>query len=356
MSVLFSPYTQRGVTFRNRLVVAPMCMYSSQDGFANDWHLVHLGSRAVGGAALVIAEATAVTAEGRINSGDLGLWNEAHIPGLRRITDFIRAQGAVAGIQLAHAGRKAGTTPDGARTLTPEQGGWSPIVAPSAVPFAAATHATPHALSLAEIASVVEAFAAAAARAVTAGFEMVELHAAHGYLFHQFLSPLANQRTDHYGGSQANRFRFLLEAVAAVRAVLPADRPLWVRLSVTDYVEGGWTLDDSVALSMELKAAGVDLVDCSSGAIVPGVKIPVAPGFQVPFAERIRREAGVATGAVGLITEPTQAEAIVASGQADMVLLARQMLRDPYWPQHAAAALGVKLNYWAQQYWAVKPR
>ena len=356
MSVVFSPYTQRGVIFRNRLAVAPMCMFSAQDGLANDWHLVHLGSRAVGGAALVIAEATAVTAEGRINTGDLGLWSDEHIPGLRRITDFIRAQGGVAGIQLAHAGRTAGTTPDGSRGLTSEEGGWAPIVAPSAVSFADTTHATPHALSLAEIAATVEAFAAAASRAVAAGFEVVELHAAHGYLFHQFLSPLANQRTDAYGGSQANRFRFLLETTAAVRAAMPADKPLWVRLSVTDYVEGGWTLEDSVALSVELKAVGVDLVDCSSGAIVPGVKIPVAPGFQVPFAERIRREAGIATGAVGLITEPAQAEGIVAAGQADMVLLARQMLRDPYWPQHAAAALGVKLDYWAQQYWAVKPR
>jgi 2,4-dienoyl-CoA reductase-like NADH-dependent reductase (Old Yellow Enzyme family) len=356
MSALFSPFTQRGVTFRNRIAVSPMCMYSAQDGLANDWHLVHLGARATGGAGLVIAEATAVVPEGRINSGDLGLWSDAQVPALRRITDFVHSQGAAAGIQLAHAGRKASTTPDGARTLRPEEGGWAPIHAPSAVSFAPASHAVPQAMSPAEIAAAVAAFAAAAARAEAAGFDVVELHAAHGYLLHQFLSPLANQRTDDYGGSQANRFRFLLETVTAVRAVWPAAKPLWVRLSATDYVEGGWTLDDSVALSRELKALGVDLVDCSSGAIVPGVRIPVAPGFQVPFAERIRREAELATGAVGCITEAAQAEAILAAGQADLVLLAREMLRDPYWPQHAAAALGVKLDYWPLQYWAVKPR
>ncbi len=356
MSALFTPFTQRGVTFRNRIAVSPMCMYSAEDGLANDWHLVHLGARATGGAGLVIAEATAVVPEGRINSGDLGLWSDAQVPALRRVTDFVHSQGAAAGIQLAHAGRKAATTPDGARTLSPEDGGWAPVFAPSAVSFAPATHAVPQAMSQAEIAAAVAAFAAAATRADAAGFDVVELHAAHGYLLHQFLSPLANQRTDEYGGSQANRFRFLLETVTAVRAVWPAAKPLWVRLSATDYVDGGWTLDDSVALSRELKTLGVDLVDCSSGAIVPGVRIPVAPGFQVPFAERIRAEAEIATGAVGCITEAAQAEAVVAGAQADMVLLAREMLRDPYWPQHAAATLVVNLDYLPLQYWAVKPR
>ena len=356
MSVLFTPLTQRGVTFRNRVVVSPMCMYSARDGIANDWHLVHLGSRATGGAGLVIAEATAVVPEGRINGGDLGLWSDEHVAPLRRVTDFIHSQGAAAGIQLAHAGRKSSTTPDGARTLAAEEGGWLPIVAPSALSFAPATHAVPEALSLEAIPAVVAAFAAAAARADAAGFDVVELHAAHGYLLHQFLSPLANQRTDAYGGSQANRFRLMLEVAAAVRAAWPASKPLWVRVSATDYVDGGWTVDDSVALSLELKALGVDLIDCSSGAIVPGVRIPVAPGFQVPFAERIRREAAIATGAVGCITDPAQAEAIVAEGQADVVLLARELLRDPYWPLHAATTLGVKPDYWPGQYWAVKPR
>ncbi len=354
MSALFTPFRQRQVQFRNRIVVSPMCMYSCVEGMANDWTLVHLGSRAVGGAGLVIAEATGVLPEGRIGVGDLGLWADAHLEPLRRVADFIRAQGAKAGIQLAHAGRKASTLADGARSLTATEGGWE-IVAPSALPFSPA-HDTPRALLREELPRIAAAFAAATARADRAGFDLVELHAAHGYLMHQFLSPMTNQRTDEYGGSQANRFRFVLECVAAMRAALSPDKPLWVRLSATDYLEGGWTVDDSVALAHELKALGVDLVDCSSGAILPKVRIPVAPGFQVPFAERIRRETGIATAAVGLISEPAQAEAIVATGQADMVLVAREFLRDPYWALHAATALGVKVDYWPQQYWAVAPR
>lgn len=341
MSVLFSPFTQRGITLRNRIVVSPMCQYSCTDGVATDWHLVHLGSRAAGGAAVVIAEATAVEARGRISPGDVGLWQDAQIGPLARVTKFIRDQGAVPAIQLAHAGRKASTARpwEGGGPVAPAQGGW-PVVAPSALPFAEG-HLLPEALTLAGIAEIVQAFAAAAKRSLAAGFELIELHSAHGYLLHQFLSPLSNHRTDRYGGSFENRCRPLLEVVDAVRAVWPARLPLWVRVSATDWAEtAGWDLPQTIALAAILKQRGVDLLDCSSGGTLSQAKIPAGPGFQVPFAEAVRRETGLATGAVGLITQPDQAEKIVAAGRADVVLLGREFLRDPYWPMHAARALG----------------
>jgi 2,4-dienoyl-CoA reductase-like NADH-dependent reductase (Old Yellow Enzyme family) len=349
MSSLFSPLTLRGVTLRNRIVVSPMCEYSSTDGFANDWHLVHLGSRAVGGAGLVITEAAAVVPEGRISPQDLGIWKDEHVAFLARINAFLKAHGAVPGIQLAHAGRKASTARpwEGGRQVGADRGGWIPV-APSPLPFHEG-EAIPIALDHAGIRRVIDAFAAATRRAVLAGFEVVELHAAHGYLLNEFLSPLANHRTDAYGGPFEHRIRLLLEVVEAVRAAMPDGLPLLVRISATDWVEGGWDLPRSVELAKRLKGAGVDLVDCSSGGTSREQKIPVAPGYQVPFAETIRREAGIATGAVGLITEPAQAEAIVAEGKADLVLLARQLLRDPYWPLHAAKALGVKVE-WPLQY------
>lgn len=316
-----------------------MCQYSSVDGFATDWHLVHLGARAQGGAALVIVEASAVTPEGRISSGDLGIWKDEHIPALRRITEFLHSQGARAGIQLAHAGRKGSMTPPfhGERLLGPGEGGWTPV-GPSAIAFSD-SYAVPEALDKAGIDAVAKAFADATRRARKAGFDLVEIHAAHGYLLHEFLSPLSNRRTDEYGGSFENRTRLLLQVVDAVRGAWPQSLPVLVRISATDWVEGGWTIDDSVALAKLLKAHGVDLVDCSSGGNVAHAKIPVAPGYQVQFAARIRREAGMATAAVGLITEPVQANRIIAEDEADMVLLAREMLRDPYWAVHAAEAL-----------------
>lgn len=339
MRSLLSPLQLRGVRLRNRIGVSPMCQYSSVDGLADDWHLVHLGSRAVGGAGLVMTEATAVEARGRISPHDLGIWSDAHVAPLARIARFVEAQGAVAGIQLAHAGRKASRSRpwDGDRSLADEEGGW-PIVGPGDVPFDG-TYRVPAALTLPGIASVVESFRAAALRAREAGFRCVELHAAHGYLCHSFLSPLSNRRDDAYGGSFEGRIRFTLEALRAIRSVWPDDLPVAVRLSCSDWVEDGWTLEDSVALARRLKADGADLVDCSSGGNVPGVKIPLGPGYQVPFAEAIRRETGVPTAAVGLITTPAQAEAIVSSGQADLVLLAREELRDPYWPIRAGVAL-----------------
>ena len=342
---LFTPLKIREITLRNRIAVSPMCEYSSDDGFANDWHLVHLGSRAVGGAGLVMVEATAVEARGRITPGDHGIWKDAHIEMLTRIAAFIKKQGAVAGIQIAHAGRKASCNVPWVKNgaaLTPGEGAWM-TVAPSAVPFNEGDP-PPAPLEKAQIAEIVEAFAAAARRALAAGFEVLEIHGAHGYLAHEFLSPLSNRRTDDYGGSFENRIRFLLEAVEAVRAVWPERLPYWVRISATDWKDGGWTGDDSVRLAAELKTRGVDLIDCSSGGSAPDAKIPVGPGFQVPFAERIRRETGILTGAVGMITGPRQAEEIIASGQADVVLLAREFLRDPYWPLHAARALGVELE------------
>ncbi|HZL79645.1 MAG TPA: NADH:flavin oxidoreductase/NADH oxidase, partial [Candidatus Limnocylindrales bacterium] len=337
----FQPLTIKSVTLRNRIGVSPMCQYSSDDGVATDWHLVHLGARAVGGAGLVIAEATAVSPEGRITPGDAGIWADKHGELITRINRFVKQQGAVPGIQLAHAGRKASASRpwEGDRHLADDQGGW-PIIAPSAVAFGDNLTKVPRAMTEADIARVQNDFVAATKRSLTADVEWLELHFAHGYLAHEFLSPLSNQRTDRYGGSFENRIRFVLETTRAVRVVWPDKLPLAVRLSCTDWAAGGWDIEQSIELSRRLKAEGVDLIDCSSGALVPHVKIPVGPGFQVPFAERIRREAGIATAAVGLITGPKQADDIVRQGQADVVLLAREFLRDPYWPAHAARTLG----------------
>jgi 2,4-dienoyl-CoA reductase-like NADH-dependent reductase (Old Yellow Enzyme family) len=340
-SSLFAPLAVRGVTLRNRIVVSPMCEYSSRDGFANDWHLVHLGSRAVGGAGAVLTEAAAVAADGRISPADLGIYADDHVESLARIFRFVEAQGAIPGMQLAHAGRKASTVEpwNGGGPLSPADGGWQPIWAPSAVPFRDGWQ-VPRAMSLADIRQVVGAFAAAARRLLEAGGKIAEVHAAHGYLLHEFLSPLSNQRDDEYGGSFDNRTRIVRDVVDAIRAVWPERLPLWVRISATDWTDGGWTIDDSVALAGQLQARGVDLIDCSSGGNAAHATIPIGPGYQVPFAERVRRDTGILTGAVGLITEPEQADEIVRSGRADLVLLARQMLRDPYWPLHAAKTLG----------------
>ena len=342
-SHLFQPLTIKSVTLRNRIGVSPMCQYSSEDGVATDWHLVHLGSRAVGGAGLVIAEATAVSPEGRISPGDAGIWADKHVGPITRINRFVKQQGAVPGIQLAHAGRKASASRpwEGDAHLVDDQGGW-PTIAPSAVAFGGSLTKVPRAMTEADIARVQNDFVAATKRSLAAGVEWMELHFAHGYLAHEFLSPLSNQRTDRYGGSFENRIRFALETTRAVRAAWPDNFPLAIRLSCTDWVEGGWDIEQSIELSRRLKAEGVDLIDCSSGALVPDVKIPVAPGFQVPFAERIRREAGIATAAVGFITEPKQADDIVRKGQADVVLLAREFLRDAYWPAHVSRTLGQK--------------
>ena len=355
MSCLFSPLQLRGLTLKNRIGVSPMCQYSSTDGFANDWHLVHLGQFAVGGAGLVFTEATAVVPEGRISPQDLGIWDDAQLPMLERITRFIRAQGAVAGMQLAHAGRKASTKRpwDGAGAVQPADGGWADVMAPSALPFSA-DYPQPLALTLDGVARVVDAFRAAAERAIAAGFQVLEVHAAHGYLLHEFLSPLSNQRTDRYGGSIENRARLTLDVVAALRRAMPEAMPLVVRISATDWAEGGWSGDDSVQLATWLKAAGVDLVDVSTGGLVGGVRIPVGPGYQVPFARQVREGAGVATASVGLITDPAQAEAIVANGDADMVLLAREMLRQPHWPLLAAHALGAD-QPWPEKYERARP-
>jgi 2,4-dienoyl-CoA reductase-like NADH-dependent reductase (Old Yellow Enzyme family) len=341
---LLTPLTIREITLRNRIAVSPMCQYSSEDGFFNDWHLVHLGSRAAGGAGLVCTEATAVEADGRISPHDAGIWKDEHIEFLSRITRFLHSQSAAAGIQLAHAGRKASTRRpwEGGTAIRESEGGWQ-TVAPSAVPFRD-TDPVPHALSIAEIKRLVESFRVAAQRALQAGFDLVEIHGAHGYLIHEFLSPLSNQRTDEYGGSLDNRLRFALEVAEAVRGVWPAHLPLFYRTSATDWVEGGWTPDDSVELAHHLKRAGVDLIDCSSGGTSPHAKIPLMPGYQVPFAERIRRETGMLTGAVGMITTAEQAEAILRDGRADLVLLAREFLRDPYFPLHAALQLGEKAS------------
>ena len=350
MPHLFEPLYLRDVALSNRIVVSPMCQYSCQDGFATDWHLVHLGSRAVGRAAAVIAEATAVTADGRISPQDLGIWTDAHVDPLRRAFSFVAQQGAVPGIQLAHAGRKASTSQpwNGGKPISPAQGGWTPIFAASSLAFAEGYQA-PQALSVAAIAEIVQAFAAAAQRAQSAGARLIELHSAHGYLLHSFLSPLSNQRTDQYGGSFANRIRFVCEVVVAVRQVWPEKYPLWVRISATDWTEGGWTVEESVELARTLQPMGVDLFDCSSGGNVAHAPIPVGPGYQVAFAERLRREAGVRTGAVGMITEPAQADQIIRAGQADVVILARQFLREPYWPLLAARALGHDIK-WPLQY------
>ena len=342
---LFDPLVQRSLTLRNRMVISPMCEYSATDGVPNDWHLVHLGSRAVGGAALVIAEASAVSAQGRISPQDTGLWNQAQLEAWQPITRFIKAQGAIAGVQLAHAGRKASTLRpwEGHGPVPAGQGDWL-AVAPSALPFDNGWH-TPQALDEAGIQAVIADFRAAAQRALAADFELVELHAANGYLLHQFLSPLSNRRDDRYGGSFENRTRLVCEVVTAVREAWPAELPLWLRISATDWADqGGWDITQSVELARQVKALGVDLIDVSSGGLLPHVKIPLEPGYQVPFAAQIRREAGVATGAVGLITGAGQAAQIVANGDADVVLIARESLRDPYFPRRAAQRLGAKID------------
>ncbi len=342
---LFSPLTLRDITLRNRIAVSPMCQYSSEDGFANDWHLVHLGSRAIGGAGLVILEATAVIPEGRISPQDLGLWKDEHIAMLSRIAAFIKQQGAAPGIQIAHAGRKASTSRpwEGGKGISVANGGWQ-VEAPSAIGIREGGD-TPHDLSIQEIKQRIQAFADAAARALKAGFEVLEIHAAHGYLIHEFLSPFSNTRGDSYGGSFENRIRFLTEIVENVRSVWPKHLPLLVRISASDWKEGGWTVEDSVALTRILAPLGVDLMDCSSGGIMPGIKVPVGPAYQTPFAQQIRKDTGIPTGAVGLITEVAQANDIIQSGKADLILLARELLRDPYWPMHAAQTLGQPVNF-----------
>lgn len=349
-SKLFSPLKLRELTLPNRIVVSPMCQYSAQDGFVNDWHLVHLGSRAVGGAGLVIVEAAGVLAEGRITPEDVGIWKDEHIEALRRITRFIEAQGSFAGIQLAHAGRKASAYRPWAGksgSVPLAEGGWE-TVGPSTLAFDASFKA-PTELSVAGIAERVQAFVAAAQRAYKAGFKVVELHAAHGYLLHEFLSPLSNQRSDQYGGSLENRARFLLEVVSAVRQVWPAELPLFVRVSATDWSEGGLTPDEVVEVSRLLRELGVDLIDVSSGGNVATAVIPTGPGYQTAFAARVKSEAGIATGTVGMITDAIQAEHVLRTGQADLVLLARELLRDPYWPLQAAATLKENIA-WPPQY------
>ena len=334
---LFKPLQLRGVTLRNRIAMSPMCQYSSEDGFANDWHFAHHAARAVGGAGLLIAEATGVVPEGRITPGCLGIWKDEHIPALRRVTEFVREHGAAPGIQLAHAGVKASRYGPFDRVrngfVPLDDGGWMPV-GPTAKQYGRGGP-VPHELTVDEIRAVSGSFAEAAERSVAAGFQVIELHFAHGYLGHSFLSPFMNERTDEYGGSFENRVRFLLETTRAVRRALPEDVPLLVRLSCTDWADGGWTIDDSVNVSRLLKEEGVDLIDCSTGGATRNARIPVGPDYQVPFAERIRREAGIATGAVGLITEPAQANAIIAEGRADLVLLGRQLLREPHWPARA---------------------
>jgi 2,4-dienoyl-CoA reductase-like NADH-dependent reductase (Old Yellow Enzyme family) len=356
MPRLFDPLTLRSVTLRNRIGVSPMCQYSATGGLANHWHVVHYGSRAVGGAGLVMVEATAVTPQGRISPQDLGLWNDTQVEPLARIVRVVEEYGAIAGVQLAHAGRKASTRRpwEGGTTLPPSEDGWEDVVAPSVLPFAEG-HLTPLALDDAGIAAIVRAFADAARRARAAGMHVLELHAAHGYLMHQFLSPHSNQRTDRYGGSFENRTRFVREVARAVRTVWPERLPLFVRVSATDWIEGGWDIMQTVELARALKDDGVDLIDCSSGGNVAGVRIPLGPGYHVPFAEQVRRQAGIATAAVGLITEAAQADEIIREGRADLVLLAREMLRDPYWPLRAAQNLG-QPGRWPAQYLRAAPK
>jgi 2,4-dienoyl-CoA reductase-like NADH-dependent reductase (Old Yellow Enzyme family) len=352
---LFDELKIRDVRLANRIAVSPMCQYSCEDGLATDWHFVHLGSRAVGGAALVIAEATAVLPEARISPQDSGIWSEAHIEPLARITEFIHSQGSIAGIQLAHAGRKASTARpwDGAGKLGENEGGWSDVVAPSAVAFAP-NYPMPAAVTIERIGAIADAFGKAAQRALDAGFRLLEIHSAHGYFLHEFLSPLSNHRTDLYGGSFENRTRIVRDVVGKVRRFWPERLPLFIRISSTDWVEGGWDIEQAVELTRTLRSLGVDLVDCSSGGNVADAKIPMGPGYQVPFAERIRRDTGMLTGAVGMITEAHQADEIIRAGQADIVLLAREMLRDPYWPLHAAAKLGKSIS-WPAQYLRAAP-
>ncbi len=354
---LLSPLTIRGVTFRNRIVMSPMCQYIAKNGFADDWHLVNLGSRAVGGVALAIVEATAVMREGQITNGDLGIWSDEHIEPLARIARFVHSQGAVAGIQLAHAGRKASCDlpwNGGAGLLTPEAGGW-PVVGPSAIPFDDG-NPVPKALDEAGIDEIVAAFEKGAKRALAAGFRVIEIHNAHGYLLHEFLSPLSNHRTDQYGGSLDNRMRLPLRVAGAVRKIVPTDLPVFVRISATDWAEGGWEVDQSVVLARRLKDLGIDLIDVSSGGLVPRARVSVGQGYQVPFACRIRDEAGIMTGAVGLITEPRQANEIVTGGDADLVLLARELMREPYWAIKAQQELGAEPTWPISYGYAVKRR
>src|SRR5579862_8989181 len=354
MAQLFDPLSIRGITLQNRIVVSPMCQYSSQDGFANDWHLVHLGGRAVGGPGLVFTEATAVTAEGRITAEDLGIYNDAHVEFLHRIVRFLKGQGVVPGMQIAHAGRKGSTQKPwvGSSKVSPADGGWVPV-APSAVPFSE-TYPMPRALLKEEIRGIVDAFAAAARRALEAGFQVLEIHAAHGYLAHEFFSPLSNLREDEYGGSFENRTRFGREVVSALRKVWPDNLPLFIRISATDWKEGGWDLDQAVELSKQLKPLGVDLVDCSSAGLVVDQKIIAGPGFQVPFSERIRRDANILTSTVGLIETKEQVVDILAKNQADLVLMAREFLRDPYWPLRTARELKQPIS-WPAQYLRAAP-
>lgn len=354
MSRLFSSLTLRELTFRNRVFLSPMCQYSSHDGLPTDWHLVHLGSRAIGGAGLVMVEATAVSPEGRISPDDSGIWSERHAEAFRPIAAFIQRQGAVPGVQLAHAGRKASTDAPwrGGGPVASEERGWEPV-GPSPVAHSP-KHPVPRELTRQAIATVVDQFAEAARRALAAGFQLVELHMAHGYLLHEFLSPLANRREDEFGGSLHNRMRFPLAVARAVRDAWPPELPVFVRISATDWAEGGWDLEQSLELCRSLKDTGVDLIDCSSGGLVSNAAIPVAPGFQTPFATTIRQTVGIPTGAVGLITDPVQAEQIVATGLADAVLLARELLRDPYWPLRAAHSLGVDIS-WPVQYQRARP-
>jgi 2,4-dienoyl-CoA reductase-like NADH-dependent reductase (Old Yellow Enzyme family) len=355
MAHLFDPLTIRDLKFANRIFVSPMCQYSSTNGLANDWHLVHLGGRAVGGAGLVLTEATAVLPEGRISPQDLGIWSDDHVAALKRIVRFIHEQGGVAGMQLAHAGRKASTRRpwEGDGAIPENQGGWKNVTAPSAIPFAE-NYSMPQALTHDGIREIIAAFAAAARRACDAGFRVIEIHGAHGYLIHEFLSPLSNKRTDDYGGSFENRTRMLREVVQAVRRSWPKGAPLFVRISATDWIGGGWDLQESIALASELKKLGVDLIDCSSGGTVPHAKIPVGAGYQTVFAQRIREEADILTGAVGMITSPAQAEHVINSGQADAILMAREFLREPYWPLRAAQELRQSVS-WPVQYLRAAP-
>src|SRR5581483_9097618 len=355
MAHLFDPLAIRDLKFANRVFVSPMCQYSSTDGFPNDWHLVHLGSRAVGGAGLVMTEATAVVPEGRISPHDLGVWSDDHIAPLKRIVEFIHNQGSVAGMQLAHAGRKASTSRpwEGNAAVPESEGGWKNVMAPSAIPFIE-NYPVPQALTRDGIREIVAAFAAAARRACDAGFRVIEIHGAHGYLIHEFLSPVSNQRDDEYGGSFENRTRILHEIVHAVRKSWPKGAPLFVRISATDWIEGGWDLQQSIALARHLKQLGVDLIDCSSGGTVPHARIPIGAGYQTPFAQRIREEAHILTGAVGMITSPAQAEHIINTGQADAILMAREFLREPYWPLRAAQELRQSVS-WPVQYLRAAP-
>ncbi len=340
MSHLFEPLTIRGITLRNRIGVSPMCMYSYSDGFFNYFLVIHLGARAAGGVGLVIAEATAVEARGRITAHDVGIWSDAHVEPLARMTRVVKENGAVAGIQIAHAGRKASSRRpwENGKPIQPDEPlGWQGI-GPSPVAYSA-DYCVPHEMSVGEIQAVQDAFCAATRRALAAGFEWLELHAAHGYLLHSFYSPISNQRSDEYGGSFENRIRFLMETIRAIRPIWPAHLPLTVRISSTDWVDGGWTMAESIELARRLKAEGVDLIDCSSGGGVASASVPVGPGYQVPFSEAIRHEADILTATVGLITAPAQADEIIRNGRADLVLLGREMLREPYWALHAAQVL-----------------